>query len=226
MCSQHSGRLETGGQRVTCAIKKDTTPDQFDNIIAGIANYRLEHGGRCGWNALGAASIQGNPELIRHIVQIGGNQLLSLGNSFGWTPLYCAANCEETEDGFLAAKELIRLGANLNLATSMCCGDSSKGDTLRGATPHWAAAEKTQNLKLVKLLLKLGAVVPPDLSEEGQEIINAVQRKIQQEREAKRLFLASYFKPENNESITQVLPYELVRDIFEFISYDPEFAIN
>ncbi len=221
ICSQHSEHF--GG---TAHITRETTPEKFDQLIAGMVGYKLEHGGlysqkTCGdWNALGVASYKGNPKLIYHIVQKGGNHLLSLGNKFGWTPLFCAANCKNQEDGFLAAKELIKLGADLNLATSSKCNDTKTGKTPKGATPLWAAAEKTKNLKLIKLLLKHGAVVPPGLGRQGRNLVRSAQVQIERERTAKRLFLAAYFKPENNESILKALPIELIRRIFEFIACD------
>jgi hypothetical protein len=226
ICSIRSEDAGIDNIRIMRAIKKDTTPDQFDDIVKPFPSYKIEEGGRCGWNALGRASVEGNPQLIHHIVQIGGSHLLKIGNTFGWTPLYCAANCKDKEDGFLAAKELIRLGADLNLATSTCCGDTTSGDTPSGVTALWAAAEKTQNLKLIELLLMHGAASPPHLTEEKQEIITTLQKEISLEREKRRLFLASYFKPENNESITKKLPQELVREVYDFISPDPEFSIH
>ena len=98
ICSQRSGSLEVGAYAVTNAIKSYTTPQEFDSIIAENHGYALEHGGRCGWNALGSAACISNATLVRHIVQRGGTHLLHLGNTFGWTPLHCAASCENMEN--------------------------------------------------------------------------------------------------------------------------------
>lgn len=212
ICSHRSYNMEEGGYQVTNLIKKNTTSEEFDKTIASIATYRLENGGRCGWNALGAASDRGNVRLINHIVAIGGRHLLELGNCFGWTPLFCAVNSENPEDGYAAAKELIRLGANVNVATSMGCSDSQQGYTPYAATPLWAAAEKSKNPKLVKLLLRHRALLGDEsVSNAAQAILNAARKELG----AKNTFLAGYFKAENRESILQTLPYELIREIYE-----------
>jgi hypothetical protein len=226
ICSKRSGDMEDGAFRVTNAIKSTTKPHEFDNIIAGIPGYKLENGGRCGWNALGAAALKGNIELNCHIVKIGGHHLLSLGNGNGWTPLYCAAYCENTEVGFLAAKELMRLGSDVNLATSCWSGDSLRGDTPRGATPLWVAAQKTKNLKVIKLLLKNGAIIPPKLDPQAQTLVDGVQKEIEDEKKPGSLLLAAWLKPENQASIIQILPKELLTHIFEITSFDPEYAIK
>ena len=116
--------------------------------------------------ALGRTAFQGNVALIHHIVQKGGKDLLCLGNESGWTPLYCAANCLSTEKGFLAAKALLSLGAEINTATFLETFNQTEGGTPSMATPLWAAAVKTQNIKLVKLLLIHGGAIHPD-TEQG-----------------------------------------------------------
>lgn len=177
-CKNRSGDLEDGAYTVTNFIGEFTTPIEFDNLLSTMPNYKIEYGGRCGWNALGAAASRCNVKLVTHIVQKYGTHLLHLGNGFGWTPLYCAAN---SENGYEVAKELVRLGSNVNISTAHSCGDSDKGSTYAGSTPLWAAIEKTKNQELIKLLLEHGAIVNPNLSAEGQKLLELVERQIQEE---------------------------------------------
>jgi len=100
--------------------------------------------------------------------------------------------CKNKEDGFLVAKEIIkRSRALVNTATTSDCDDSEKGLIPRGVTPLWVAAEKTQNLKLVKLLLLNGGLLPlpvipaRHLSLQGKKVIKTAKEQINQEKAAK-----------------------------------------
>lgn len=77
------------------------------------------------------------------------------------TPLYCAACCEDREKGFQAAKVLLSLGSNVNTAAGFnyYANDDRPTGAVRFETPLYAAAVKTQNLKLVKLLLIHGGAI-------------------------------------------------------------------
>lgn len=213
ICNDRSKWFEPGGSEVTNFITKDTTSEAFNAKIAEYANYKLENGGFQGSNALGAAAMRGNFRLVTHIVHMGGDRLLNLGNRMGMTPLYCAVFCEDKDNQMLAVQELINLGADVNISTTYDYFISEV--SLNGSTPLWAAAEKTKNLVLVKLLLRNGAIKQPenDFSEEGKQIIKAAEYQIKNE----KLFLAAYVKPENHESIIQTLPPDLVKYLFEFI---------
>lgn len=153
-----------GAQSIIPYVEKDTTPEEFDQLLEGESDKILELGGRINWTILAVASIKGNVALIRHIVEKGGKKLLSLGNIHGMTPLYATAKlCEDPEAAFQASKLLIELGADVNLATR----------TLKTAL---GAAAKTNNLKLVKLLLTHGAIIPPFLVK-GREVIYQAQEQ-------------------------------------------------
>lgn len=158
---------------------------KFDKFCQERPKFKLEHGGRCGWTALGMAAKKGHVKLIQHIVKIGGEHLLNLGNDHGWTPLLCCvANFKEQQDlGFIAAQELIRLGADVNIATSGSSDDSIKGEMPKKATPLWVAAEKAKNLRLVELLLQHGAVANPQLSDKAQKIVDLAKLRIEQEKQ-------------------------------------------
>lgn len=172
-CINKSGDLQKGAYSVTNSIRSHTTPLQFDAICEEHPYYKIEFGGRCGWNALGTAAYKGNCELVDHIVKKYGEHLIELGNGFGWSPLYCACNCEDIENGYLVGKLLIELGANVNLATSTCCDDSVIGDTYAGSTPLWACIEKTKNIKLAKLLINNGGIAE-NLSKEGKKLLDTL----------------------------------------------------
>ena len=223
-CNIRSKEGESNAYPIINAITSDTTPEAFDHVVKMDPNYQLSHGGRCAWNALGKAAIEGNTPLIHHIVQKGGKQLLPLGNFFGWTPLYCAANCEDKKKGFLAAKALLFLGANINTATCTGCDDSNTGETPRLATPLWAAAVKTQNIKLVKLLLIHGGAIHPDTEEgirypnEIEErrpltLINPAKRELEQEAETRNCFQVF-----NHLAKTNKLPKTIIQLIFHYLN--------
>lgn len=70
-CENRSGDLEPGGYQITTRIEKDTLPITFDEWVKAEEGYELKNGGRCRWNALGAAAFKGNVALISHIVEKG-----------------------------------------------------------------------------------------------------------------------------------------------------------
>ena len=158
-CGIRSNNSGFGAGEVASFIKENTTCEQFDAFLKERPNYRLNYGGNDGWNALGVAALVGNVALIHHIVRIGGKPLIHLGNLLGWTPLYCAANCSDSEKGLMAAKTLLSFGAEVNTATSLDWEGLEGGMTPKMATPLWAAASKAQNLNLVKFLLINGGVI-------------------------------------------------------------------
>lgn len=217
ICSQRSDSHQIGGFEITTSIKSTTTPEEFDQLVSQFPGYKLEHGGRCGWNALGIAAFKGNLNLVRHIVSIGSENLLSLGNEFGWAPLFCAANGEDREAGFIVAKELLSLGAEINLATSFWSGDTRKGDTPASATPLWAAIERSKNRSLIRFLIKKGGVVSPELSKEGKELLDSVLQELEEESKRIMLFCAGYFKSENKDCYLQTLPKDIIILIYRLL---------
>lgn len=179
-CTHFSRESHPEACAVITSINKDTTPREFDQIVATmkIHGYKLSYGGIRGWNALGTAAYNGNVELIAHIVKKGGEKLLDLGNRSGITPLLFAAQCKNHQDGYYAAKKLIELGADINLAAAENSSEYDVAST-EGETPLEVALEKTKNLRLVKLLIKRGAIIPSErLSHEGKETAIQVQEQI------------------------------------------------
>ncbi len=96
-CTCRSGSNEPEAQRVMEMMTKTTTPEKFDAYRQACPKYQLHFGARCGWNALGWASHLGNLPLVKHIVDVGGLALINLGNTFGWTPLFCAVETNQLE---------------------------------------------------------------------------------------------------------------------------------
>lgn len=217
LCTNHSEEALESAYDVINFIKEDTQPEEFEDKIKKFPTYTYEKGGRCGWNALGMAAMVGNLHLAKHLVMKGGNHLLNLGNSYGVTPLFCSMDCTNKDKGFLVAKELIVLGANINIATTAPFG-SSKGRFPKGATPLWIAAEKTKSLDLVKLLIKHGADdSSPKFSMEGKALILLARKQLEEEKTIKRLFLAAIFKKDNDGSVVKTLPYELIKEILSYL---------
>lgn len=182
-------------------IDRNMTPQEFNKKIKNIDGYKLTDGVRCGWHALNLAALKGNASLARYIVKNAEERkesVLNLGNDFGMTPLYCAASCQNPEDGLHVAQELINLGADVNIGI-IYKPISGEQKPPKCATPLWAAAEKTKNYELVKLLLQNGAVVLENLySEEGKAMIATVLKEIDQMEKKENKF-SNLQLPENPE---------------------------
>ena len=161
--------------RITSSITKTTTPTEFDGWCRAHPEYQLQHGGRCGWHALGCAAHHANLNLVQHLLnQPSASKLVNLGNNFGWTPLMCAVaelrwqHTRPVSDWLEIIHLLLKAGADPNLATSCWCGDSNHGDTPAGVTPLWmlrhatvsAAVKRSDDelLPVVNLLLAHGAL--------------------------------------------------------------------
>lgn len=156
-------------------ITKDIPPEDFDQLVRMFPGYSFSQGGNCGWNALGIAAYEGNSELVGHIAKKAKEEILNMGNDFGWTPLFCASLCTDVDCGYRAAQVLIDRGADINLATSQECDGCISAPS--EATPLWAAVEKTKNVALIKLLLKNGAVANPELSSDGKALLDQVKKE-------------------------------------------------
>lgn len=178
-CHEKSGDLQSGAYRVTNFITQTTESNEFDSFVSQHPGYKIEYGGRCGWNALGSAAYHGNAHLVEHIVNKYGKHLINLGNGFGWTPLFCAANCLDLEAGYETSNKLIKFGANVNISVSCSGVDSKRGLTDRGDTPLSAAISKTKNRKLVELLLKHGALCHDSLlNDKDKEFLNEIKENM------------------------------------------------
>lgn len=213
--SQRSEDLQPGAYNVINAINKNTSPEQFDALVRSTPQYQLEYGGRCGTNALAASAKVGNVALIRHIVAIGNRNLLNLGDSMGSTPLVYAIEGEDPELAFQATKELIRLGANVNIS----CHKNYPVAILN-------VAVSIQNLKLVKLLLLNGAVMSPNSDAQEKEYVHTAREQIKQEKTARSLYTSAYFHPQNTASKINPIPFDAADNIFNYLRPDPEFSLK
>jgi hypothetical protein len=165
-------------------ITETTTPAAFDAEWERLRNYPLESSDNSGKSALGKAAEVGNAPLTQRIVDVGGRELLGLGDQYGATPLFLAAQGGHRE----VVKALLELGANANLATS----DNFSIDFFKrrkdgldsvdfwypiGATPLFAACLKGRNLDIAKMLLERGAVLK-DSNPDTQTPEDAKRRRL------------------------------------------------
>ncbi len=218
-CRTRSTVGDQDASRVIQSITKDTTPEEFDANCRCLPEYRLFFGGIGGWNALGAAAHMGNIRLVRHISQIGGRGLVDLGHEFGHTPLFLAVRYKQ----YQAAETLIRLNANVNLATSMGCADSSLGDVPYGATPLWQAVQprpivddRVSDVAMVKLLLKNGAVAEPALDAAGTQVLAEAQGELRAERQQIVDFI--------DQGMGELAPTEIAELIADHVGLDYGYA--
>jgi hypothetical protein len=137
---------------IISAITVTTTPQDFEKILKQHPKYKLECGGRCGWNIVGVAAARGNIELLKYILSLR-RDLVNLENDFGWTPLFCVIHRSEGAENMILEKVklLVEHGANISLATTASCGDSRYGRTPEGLTPL-EAAEKKRYSSIVEYL--------------------------------------------------------------------------
>lgn len=148
------------------------TPKEFDDFCQTKPDYKLEQGNCWGVNALCVAAAQGDEELIKHIVKIGGMHLVNLGSENGTTPLMYAANCKNPQLGFKAARTLMDLGASINMAKSRLDDWGPKEATAL------LCAIKMKNIPLIQLLICEGGVVRKELSNKKQNTVDEAMKKL------------------------------------------------
>lgn len=159
-------------------ISFTTQPDDFDFFVSQHPNYKIEYGGASGWNAVGRAAYYGNVKLVEHIINKYGKHLINLGNFFGWTPLFCAANCSDIDAGYEVCKKLIEMGANVNIASSNDAVDA-RGAISNGATALSIAVIRTKNIKLIELILAYGGQCHDNLwNDEDREFLNEIRQNM------------------------------------------------
>jgi hypothetical protein len=190
VCSEYC-TTHHDGNAVMTQIKRETTVEEFNTLLQSYPEYKIEHSGTsAGTHALSKAAVEGNVNLVKHIVKkLNGQKLLNTGDSghrfqksIGWTPLYLAGNCSNAELGYKISKILLEVGADPNISSN---GNSRDRYYPPFSTPLYRAIEKTKNLKLVKLLLLYGAVVNPALSSEGEVFL--ARAKLELSEKSKRL---------------------------------------
>jgi ankyrin repeat protein len=163
-----------------CSINGRTTVKEFDELFP--YSEMLEWGGRDNFgyfgpmhqHALNVAVRVGNLDLIRHIVvDRYSSHLLSYGNEYGIMPLHEAVLLTDRKKALEATHLLIRLGAQVNVATTK---DDSSGIP-KNATPLWLAAKKNDH-ELITLLLRKGATLNPLDEGEKKEVKETRERLI------------------------------------------------
>jgi len=101
-------QVNTDEHPVVRALTANTTPAQFDALIATEHQYNLFHG------ELGVAASLGNRDLVKHIIRLSGDEkkdVINLANCFGETPLLAATRNGHTE----IVRLLLEEGADPNL---------------------------------------------------------------------------------------------------------------
>src|SRR4029079_2511573 len=154
-------------------ITKDITSEQLDSVIAilqkedpGFDLHTLTSTSNLSTSPISLSIVHlavecGNAPLIPSIVKKYGAHLLEFRKTErSRTPLVHAVVWDQCE----CVRILLDLSANVNVK---CSNDSE----LPAFTPLWYAAEKTQNLIIVKLLARKGGKAEPALSEEGQKML-------------------------------------------------------
>lgn len=188
LCAERYGYSQPGACEVNEFIRsQNPTPAEFDKKIATLDNYKLENGDTHRVSALSTAASVGNVALIEHIVKIGGTHLLNMGDDCGMTPLFMAVGdgcgmtplfmaveCKDKEARYLAAKKLIDLGADVNIAFT------ENGENWY--SPLALAVKDINNLALVKLLLKNGSSEEvPWITEEGKKLLDGAKNEVEEE---------------------------------------------
>lgn len=220
-----------GGYNPQKIITRTTTTQEFDVERAKNPDFQLDNRGRNGHTSLTVAAEQGNVLLIEHIVRIGGTRLLDMGNDYGITPLFWAVIGNHRA----AAKKLIELGSNVNIASSSGCKLPFDYDTCVRTTPlayvakkvglfssieatqkygretlHPYPIQKAQNVAMAKLLILNGAVAGHEVNKRGAEVLKQAAIEINEMRIAlkQKIF-------ESPESIS--MPLALVELITDYV---------
>ncbi len=147
---------------IITSIGHFTTPDDFDALCAQHPSYELSHGERdLQQTALDQAIFLDNIPLVRHIVKKGGTDLLRLRSFYGRSlVLQSALAHSEQEKCFAMVKELVDLGADVNLTIKFTEGDVMLTPLFKAANMAvWQEGRKDQekNLEIIKFLLRRGA---------------------------------------------------------------------
>lgn len=195
---------------------KNANIDKFEAFCEEhVTEHRLKHGTRDGETAMhvAASCFVANASLLKYLA-IMSPKLLNLANHYGMTPLFHVILWPEKDAAKVCsvAKELINLGAKVNYMT-----------TLRHSKPYRPldedytmieaeetvvslAAEKTNNLKLIQLLILNGGVIYNCLSDQGQAKVNAAIQE-----------LFEKVKPLLQAWKLDTLPYSLSKEVISLI---------
>lgn len=139
-------------------FKKIITPAEFEEFILSYPDYKIEDTNIHNHNVIHIASVAGNFELVKHILDKYGNHLANLVDSDGWSPLIFAGCCSNKENGFKVGQVLINAGCNINSITGHWCSDSVLGTFHEFSTALGVCVYRS-NIKLASLLILKGAVL-------------------------------------------------------------------
>lgn len=164
--------------RIISGVTQETTPNQLDIMLKSFPRYTFDQGGQYGQTLLARAAQLGNLKLIVHIVRKGGNGLLDLGNVQGDTPLFAVASCQNPQRAVLAARTLLNLGANVNIASRLLLNAGIPEKQSMGPTVLEEVASCTNNMDLIKLFLQKGAVLSRPIHEPALSRIEQALREL------------------------------------------------
>jgi hypothetical protein len=169
-------------QQVVDAIDATTTPQKFEQLRLANPMYGIGPTTFRGRSAIDKALSTGNFELAKYIFQ--DPVWLNAINPFtpGRTPLITVSMDRDLKKGYVWARELIDLGANVNMCALAQLGvpeeyscHEFKLTRKVNISPLWAAAQVSQNAKLTALFLTKGAICQPDPHPHYQEFIEKIK---------------------------------------------------
>lgn len=125
-------------QTIAFGITNSITPQlsvvQFKELIDSyiVQGYWWNHGGRCGWNIFGVVAQMGSIQVLKYILTTHP-EYVDLGNTFGWTPLFCLCKSSQDENIiYEKAKILLKYGANPDYGVTCSSFSSDEGATETG----------------------------------------------------------------------------------------------
>jgi len=151
-------------------IDANLTPSDYDLISRAFPKHNPQFSDQHGWNTVCLASLYGNGQLVKHLIESSkGLQLVNLGAINGLPPLSCACLSDNHSGALAAAEVLCDQGAEVNMMTS---SESSILWKVNGvyqrvmipkqATPLWMSKEIAYNTKLCQFLMGKGAILSPN----------------------------------------------------------------
>ncbi len=151
-CQVRSSSMQPHAYAMTNFIGPNTTVREFEDERVTYPAYQIWFGGRCGWNVAGAAAYEGNSALLHHLLSKYGKQMGYIGNEFGWTPMFCATQCDSEENALKCVKVLLDFDVDPDICTSSSSFDTDRGGTPKGITPLQNCINRKKHPKIIDLL--------------------------------------------------------------------------
>ena len=184
---------------VASHITSTMSIQEFDELCNSIPGYQF-NGNYNNRLVLNNAAHRGNADIVEHIVKKCGQQFLDSSKSCYASSLFVAIECKDKSKAYETVKRLVDLGADVN--ESYHPGQTSLSE----------AAVAIENLQIVIFLLKKGAKLNREVSENEENIINLAKQEIEKEKEInkkKAIILLSGLQDQN--SIFSIS--EIVKDV-------------